>query len=197
LRVNFSGMKKDVWLVVLGLVGGLFGAGVLFLVSRPAIGTAVQLLPAPTPLPLVVYVTGEVINPGLFNLPPGSRLADAIEAAGGMTDQAASQAINLAQMVTDGMRINIPDQNAVSQDDLTMDISRAGEPVAILVNINTADQAELETLPEIGPVSAQEIIAYRQVNGPFESIDEIMDVPGIGNITFEAIRELITVDDQP
>jgi len=190
-------MKKDVWLVVLGLVGGLFGAGVLFLVSRPAIGTAVQLLPAPTPLPLVVYVTGEVINPGLFNLPPGSRLADAIEAAGGMTDQAASQAINLAQMVTDGMRINIPDQNAVSQDDLTMDISRAGEPVAILVNINTADQAELETLPEIGPVSAQEIIAYRQVNGPFESIDEIMDVPGIGNITFEAIRELITVDDQP
>jgi len=197
LRVNFSGMKKDVWLVVLGLVGGLFGAGVLFLVSRPAIGTAVQLLPAPTPLPLVVYVTGEVINPGLFNLPPGSRLVDAIEAAGGMTDQAASQAINLAQMVTDGMRINIPDQNAVSQDDLTMDISRAGEPVAILVNINTADQAELETLPEIGPVSAQEIIAYRQVNGPFESIDEIMDVPGIGNITFEAIRELITVDDQP
>jgi competence protein ComEA len=189
-------MKRDVWLVLLGVFGGLLGGGVIFLLTRPPMGEAIQLLPAPTPMPRVVYVIGEVVNPGLYSLPPGSRLADAIEAAGGFTELAATQAVNLAALVTDGMQIYVPAQTEIANDN---GMSREGgiSSVGYLVNINTADQAELESLPEIGPVTAQHIIDYRDINGPFQSIEAIMDVPGIGVMTFEAIKDLITVEETP
>ena len=190
-------MNKPGWLVLLGVVGGLLGAGLLFLVSRPPVGQAVQLLPPPTRLPLAVYVTGEVVAPDVYTLSLGSRVADAIQSAGGLTDQADPQALNLAQVVTDGMRIHVPQQSAPTQAEAIEPVTRTIELVNGLVNINTADQAELESLPEIGPHIASEIIAYRETNGPFESIEQIVDVPGIGTVTFETIRDLITVEEQP
>lgn len=190
-------MTKPAWLILLGVVAGLLAAGILYLVTRPPVGEAVVLLPPPTVPPLVVYVSGEVNNPGIYNLSLGSRLVDAIEAAGGMTTQADTQTLNLAQVLTDGMRIEVPDLLPVGQGTSGDDISRGSVSVSILVNINTATSDELEALPEIGPHLAQEIISYREANGPFESIDEIMEVPGIGTITFNTIRDLITVEEQP
>lgn len=190
-------MNKPGWLVLLGVVGGLLGAGLLFLVSRPPVGQAIQLLPPPTRLPLVVYVTGAVMAPDVYTLSPGSRVADAIRAAGGLTDEADPQVLNLAQVVTDGLRIQVPTLVKASQETLVEVPVRAITPVHTLININTANQAELESLPEIGPHLAQEIILYREANGPFESIDQIMDVSGVGTVTFETIRDLITVEEQP
>jgi competence protein ComEA len=190
-------MNKPGWLVLLGVVGGLLGAGVLYLVTRPPVGDAIILLPPPTLPPLVVYVTGAVVEPDVYNLPPGSRVAEAISAAGGMTAQADPQALNLAQVVTDGMRIHVPDISETSQETLAENPSRSAPALEILININTATQEELELLPDIGPHIAQEIIAYREANGPFQSIDEIMNVSGVGTITYNTIRDLITVTDQP
>jgi len=190
-------IHKPVWLILLGVAGGLLGAGLLFLISRPPVGETITLLPAPTNLPLVVYVSGAVTLPDVYYLPPGSRVADAIRAAGGMTDDADPQALNLAQVVADGMRIHVPYKSSDTQAPLVDLPVRGNEPVSILININTANQEQLESLPEIGPHIAGEIITYREANGPFTTIDELLNVPGVGTITLEAIRELITVEDQP
>jgi hypothetical protein len=101
-------MKKSAWLVVLGVIGGLLGAGLLYLVSRAPVGNAVQLLPPPTSPPMVIYITGEVVSPGLYYLSPGSRIVDAVDAAGGLTDSAETQSLNLAQLLTDGIQIKVP-----------------------------------------------------------------------------------------
>ncbi|HSQ16792.1 MAG TPA: ComEA family DNA-binding protein [Anaerolineales bacterium] len=190
-------IHKAVWLILLGVAGGLLGAGLLFLISRPPVGDTIALLPAPTNPPFVVYVSGAVTLPDVYNLPPGSRVADAIRAAGGMTDDADPQALNLAQVVADGMRIHVPDNSADTPAPLVDLPVRGNEPVSILININTANQEQLESLPEIGPHIAGEIITYREANGPFTTVDELLNVPGVGTITLEAIRELITVEDQP
>jgi competence protein ComEA len=191
-------MNKPIWLVLLGVMGGLLAAGALFLVARTPVGEAVELLPPPTTPPLVVYVTGAVCVPGVYHLPPGSRVEDALAAAGGLTAQANPESLNLAQVVTDGQRVQVPEQPAETAPEILSEpITRGVEPVSVLVNINTADQAELESLPEIGPHLASEIIAYREANGPFETVDELMDVTGIGTVILETIRELITVEEQP
>jgi competence protein ComEA len=190
-------MNKSVWLVLLGVVGGLVGAGVIFMIARPPAGEMIQLLPPPSQPPLVVHITGAVSVPGVYNLPPGSRMADAIEAAGGMTEQANPESLNLAQVLEDGLRIHVP---LTSEPDLERPpetSTRGILPLTALININTADQAELETLPEIGPHLAGEIITYRETNGPFKTVDELLNVSGVGPIILETIRDLITVGDQP
>lgn len=193
-------MKKLVWSVLLSVMASLLGAGILFLVARPPAGEAIQLLPAPTIPPRVVYVSGAVDAPGVYNLPPGSRVVDAIEAAGGLTQQANSEILNYAQVVTDGMRIDVPELLSPSQDeswDGSDGTSRSTELTSDLVNINTANQGELESLPEIGPYLASEIIAYREMNGPFKSLEELLNVKGIGTVILETIRDLITVGEYP
>ncbi|RPI33564.1 MAG: ComEA family DNA-binding protein [Chloroflexota bacterium] len=190
---------KTAWAIAFGVACGLLGAGVLILVTRQPRGEAITLSPPPTSAPLVVHVAGAVHNPGLCSLPRGSRVADAIEAAGGLLPDADSRSINLAAVVSDGQRIAVP---FVSQaTPLTESIAPAGEPSPTQapdwpININTATQAQLESLPAIGPSTALKIIAYREQNGPFQSIDGILDVPDIGPATFEKIRDLITIEDQ-
>ncbi len=188
-------MKKLAGLVLLGVMAGLLGAGILYLVTRPPAGEAIQLLPAPTKPPLVIYITGAVLAPGVYTLPVGSRVADALEAAGGLTSLAEPEALNLAQVLTDGQRINVPEIviSAPTEPDLG-DTTRSLDLQTGLININTANQEELESLPEIGPHLAEAIITYREENGLFETIDELLDVPGIGTATLDAIRELITVE---
>lgn len=188
-------MNKSWWVIAaLIIVGILLGTGVLFLVTRPPRGEPIILLPPPTQSPLMVYVSGAVSNPGLYSLPPGSRVNDAIQTAGGFTASANTQALNLAKMLVDGEQIVVPDLIA---QDLPGAGSRSVIPALELVNINTASLEQLDTLPEIGPKTAQNIIDYRNVHGPFTRIEDILDVPDIGDVTFDRIKDLITIGTSP
>jgi len=158
--------------------------------------------PSPTAGPVHVYVSGAVNVPAVYELPPGSLIDDAVRAAGGFAADADPAAVNLAQTVSDGMQIHVPTQGEkptpppVSQPAVnapTPPSRMGGVTVGGLIDINTASQTDLEMLPGIGPSTAANIIAHREANGPFAAIEAIMDVPGIGEGKFEAIRDLITV----
>jgi competence protein ComEA len=190
------------WVAAYIVVGVLLGAGVIFLVSRPPRGEPVMLLPAPTPAPIMVHVRGSVNRPGLYPLPMGSRVNDAIQAAGGFSGQADTGSLNLAEILDDGEQLDVP---ALSTPIVADREPRPGTtspiPVATsypaLVNINTASIEELDTLPEIGPKTAQAIIDYRYANGPFARIEDILEVKGIGPVTFDKIKDLITIGASP
>lgn len=148
---------------------------------------------------IILHITGEVKNPGIIEINEGARLADAIEAAGGTTEYADINKINLAYVVQDGQKINIPNVNNVEiQGYISQEI---GENIIVediktssnLVNINTATQAELETLTGIGSSTALKIINYRKENGKFKTIEDIKNVSGIGEAKFEAIKNEICV----
>jgi len=182
------------WLATFIIVGLLLGVGVLFLVTRPPRGEPIELLPAPTQSPITVYISGAVGKNGLYSLPRGSRVNDAILAAGGFTDNADTAALNLAQILEDGAKVVVPD--LVSQD-APENGTRLVNPVQGLVNINTATIDQLDSLPEIGPKTAQNIIDYRNANGPFVRIEDIQAVPDIGPMTYDKIKELITTGTSP
>jgi len=189
-------MKTIAWAVAFGVAIGLLAAGVIFLVSRPARGQPVELLPPPTPKPIMVQVSGAVQRPGVYELPAGSRVLDAVQAAAGFSEDANQALINLAAYIQDGDKVFVPALKLPEGE--TADSNRSSTiQVSDLVNINTATQAELETLPEIGPAIAQAIIAYREQNGSFSSIEAIQNVPGIGPAIFAQIEPLITIESTP
>jgi len=151
---------------------------------------------------LVVHVTGAVLRPGVYTMRSGDRVADAVAAAGGALGSAACDAVNLARMIADGERIYMP----------TLAEIEAGAPVEAgggaewgaaapagavsatgVVDINRATVAELETLPGVGPATAQKIVDDREANGPFATPEDLMRVPGIGAKKFEAMRDQVTV----
>jgi competence protein ComEA len=138
-----------------------------------------------------VYISGAVQQPDVYLLPPDSIVKDALVAAGGPADDADLDRINLARSVTDGQHVYVP---RVGEKDLPIEPSSDPSPSSDKVNINTAESAELETLPGIGPSLAQRICDYRQAHGPFAQIEEIMDVSGIGAATFEKIQDLIATE---
>jgi competence protein ComEA len=173
---------KTVLYIVIGVLVGLLVAGLVWLASTPVRGESVTLLPPPTEVPLTVYVTGAVADPGLYQLPPGSRVNDAVVAAGGFTTEADTSYINLAALLQDGVQIRVPQ--------LMPGLIIGGE--GLLVNINTSTLAELDNLPGIGPTLAQKIIEYRQQYGFFATVDDIKKVPGIGDALFEEIKNKIT-----
>lgn len=175
---------KDVLNTIIGILLGLLLAGIIWLTARQPSGDAVALRPPPTPAPISVHVTGAVVAPGIYQLPQESRVSDAIAAAGGLLPIADDESINLAAIVEDGAKLNI--QKADYYDASSAGTSR--------VNINTASLDELDTLPGIGPSTAQAIIDYRRQFGSFQRPDEITEVPGIGPATYERIKDLITVD---
>ncbi len=186
--------SKRGW-VLLGL-SYLLVAGLAFLVARrPATG-GVEILPPPptqtpevtaTPAAVRVYVSGAVNAPGVYTLPPGSIAEDALQLAGGPTEDADLAFVNLAATLRDGQQLHVP---AFGQEPLpTVPVTA----LPLLVNVNTADADELETLPGIGPVTAGKIIAYREEHGPFRTVDALLLVPGIGPATLENIRGFITV----
>ena len=200
---------KSWWAVAFGVVLGLLSAGVILLASQPPRGNPITLLPPPTTNPIQVHISGEVQNPGVYALPIGSRVRDAVEIAGGFTDNANKTAINLARPLEDGARVEIPtkiqvedpvsysgSQTNEDENPSKLDDSIAKSPTK-LININSANQEELETLSGIGPVTAQKIIAFREEYGPYLLIEEIQKVSGIGPVTFENIKDYITVDEQP
>lgn len=182
------------WLVAFIIVGVLLGAGIIFLVTRPPRGAPIVLLPVPTHSPITVYVSGAIETPGLITLPAGSRVNDVIQTAGGTTDDANIDVLNLAKIVEHGEQIIVPELvNSGSNGTGTNPVN----PSLILVNINTATLEQLDTLPGIGPKTAQNIIDYRNANGAFESIENIQDVPNIGQVTFDKIKDLITTGTSP
>jgi competence protein ComEA len=195
------------WGVAFGIVGGLLGAGLIFLMTSRPRGEAIQLQPPPTAPPLVVHVSGSVAHPGVYTLPQGCRAYEAIQAAGGLLPAAEAAALNLAALVQDGERIWVPakaqeraaeklappPESGQTPAAQTEEEPPASPTATFPININLASQAELESLPGIGPVIAQKIIAYREGTGPFTGIEEIQNVSGIGPKTFEKIADLITV----
>jgi competence protein ComEA len=193
---------KDWWKIAFSVVCSFLGVGIILLVSSQPRGQPITLGPPPTSVPIIIYITGAVVHPGVYSLSPDSRVQDAIQAAGGTSSDADLESVNLADFLEDGNQLSIPTKQHVStsEDALPTPIaSRGGNETPILpnpgelININTANQAELESLPGIGPVLAQRIIAYREANGSFASIDDILDVFGIGQSTFEMIKDLIAV----
>lgn len=203
------------WVIMLGLVLAI-AAAILFLLTNEDEPVAIVINPplptatatvtptvtvTPTPLPVEVYVTGEVNEPeSRHTLPAGSRVEDAIEAAGGATEFADLSRVNLAAVLLDGDQIHVPRLPEPTLEGEEPTVAPTDEPptptpnAPRLINLNTATAEELETLPRIGPALAADIIAYREENGDFTSIEQIMDVPRIGEATFEGFRELVTVD---
>lgn len=135
-----------------------------------------------------VYVCGEVLSPGVYELPKNARIFEAVEAAGGMKDTASERAVNLAEPITDGLQIYVP-----SKEEAQVLIEQQQEKEAGLININTASSSELQTLPGIGESRAEAILDYREKNGGFTTIEDIMNVSGIKTSLFEKIKEYITV----
>lgn len=162
---------------------------------------------------ICIYITGEVNNVGVYYLEEGSRIIDAINLAGGTTNKANISKINLAFVLEDGMKINIPNDNDLKNNpnfefitkasgDGTNDAAKDSNEETVsketsnkidVVNINTASQTELETLPGIGPSLALRIIEYRKENGGFKNIEDIKNVSGIGDSRFNDIKDYIKV----
>ncbi|NJN79515.1 MAG: ComEA family DNA-binding protein [Anaerolineales bacterium] len=196
---------KNVLTVLLGIMAGFALAGLLFFVARAPAGEAIVLQPAPTKAPIAVHVIGAVPRPGLYEFVEGARVQDAIDAAGGLLSSASIESINLAALLEDGQQLIIPYKSGqepvetFTEDELELPNDNE-EPTSEdentdtdLVNINTATLEELDSLPGIGPTIAQRIIDYRDENGPFNTIEDILNVSGIGPSTFEEIQDLITV----
>ena len=144
-----------------------------------------------------VYVCGAVASPGVYTLPEGSRVYEAVEMAGGFLDTADPRALNQARMLSDGEQVTVLTVEEV-QNGETVEQGSAGEDLSGAsdrgkVNINTADEAGLMTIPGIGESRAQAIIAYREENGKFESIEDIMKIDGIKEKMFDKIKDSITV----
>lgn len=135
-----------------------------------------------------VYVCGAVANPGVVEIPQGSRVEDALKAAGGFGAEAGREAVNLADWVSDGQKLYFPKEGEALEE-----IAAEAESAPGLVNINTADVAALCTLPGIGESRAQDIISYREANGGFGACEDIMKVSGIKTAAYEKIKDKITV----
>jgi len=207
--------REHVAVVVVAMIVGLVFAVMTFLHSRTqqvplapdvvvasgpaATATGVTVSASPTPEPVVkVHVMGAVMHPGVVTLRAGARVEDAIQAAGGLTADADPAQLNLAAVVADGSQIVIG-----TVDDPRGDINgpgtsggQAGAATSgstSLVNINTASQAELETLPGVGPVTAQKILTWRAQHGKFTTIDELQEIDGIGPKTMANLEPYVCV----
>jgi competence protein ComEA len=163
-------------------------------IVRTGADSAVETIPdtaaeSIAPASVYVHVSGEVKTPGLYRLDDGARVVDAVAAAGGFSDEAARDGVNLARPVSDGEQLLIPVEGAEQTD--------AGAPAAPegdgRVNLNTADLAALDTLPRVGPAIAQRILDWREENGRFTSVDDLQSVPGIGEKMLAALRDLVRV----
>lgn len=161
---------------------------------------------ASSPTDLVIHVSGAVHKPGLVTITAPARVNDAVMAAGGLTEDAQAEAVNLAEPIADGMHIHIPGvdetstvQGTAIQDSAVQSSSAQGdvqtdEAQTALININTATQRELEEIPGVGPVTAAAIMTWREENGSFTAVEQLLEVSGIGAKTLETMRSAITVD---
>jgi competence protein ComEA len=157
------------------------------IVINPPVPTATPL-PTQTPAPILVYVTGEVAKPETtVSLPAGSRVQDALDAAGGVTANADLERVNLAGILRDGDQVHVPSISGAAAE---LPTPSGGS----IVYINTATLEELDMLPGVGPALAQAIIEYREANGPFTSMEDLDQVSGIGPAMLEDLEGLISFE---
>lgn len=192
------------WVLIgLSIAVGLSAAG-LWLAQRQAPSPSRVEVIIPTPAPIVVHVLGAVNNAGVYRLPPGSRMADAIEAAGGPDVGADLSRLNLAARAPDGARIHVPSAVELGtetpesgHDEATPGTAGGDSPTGPggasndLVDLNTAPASVLTTLPGIGEKRAEAIIAYRQTKGEIASVDDLLEIEGFGPATTESIRPFV------
>lgn len=141
-----------------------------------------------------VHVVGAVATAGVYTLPADARVDDAVRAAGATADADLSQ-LNLAQKLSDGQKITVPKMGEAAPAQATTDVSNTSNAATpdVIININTASLDELQNLPNIGEVRAEAIIAYREEHGGFKTIEELQEVSGIGEKTFEKLKAYVTV----
>jgi competence protein ComEA len=156
-----------------------------------AIATSTPRVTASPVPPVVVHVIGEVVTPGIYQLPAGSRASDAVAAAGGLTESADGSSLNLAARVVDGQQVAIKAKQVVAADAVP---ARTVAAQGGRVNLNAASIAELDALPGLGPVLAQRIVDRRQRSGPFLAIEQLRDEKLVPAATFERIKDLVAVD---
>jgi competence protein ComEA len=169
--------------------------------SAPVDGAPAPGAPAPAPstppVTVTVHVAGQVANPGVYAVPAGGRVADAVVAAGGTASEADVEQLNLAARLSDGERIYVPKKGevppAVSSAPAPGSGTKAGAAPAGPVDLNTATAEQLEALPGVGPATSKAILAYRASHGRFRSVTELLEVPGIGPAKLEALRPLVKV----
>jgi len=202
-------MKRWLW-ILYGLLIGLLSAGAILLISQPKQGQPIFLSPAPSPsptsppgptsspVPIQAQIAGEIANPGIYALADGLRLRDLIELAGGFTAEADAERTNLAMLVKDGYYFYIP---AVDEDIPETANNAPGNLNTIQnpdynypLDLNEATQEALESIPGIGPAKAEDILAYRDEIGRFTILEDLLNVPGIGETTLESLRDYLYVE---
>ncbi|MBN1642086.1 MAG: helix-hairpin-helix domain-containing protein [Anaerolineae bacterium] len=197
-----EGMQRYRWVLASTLALAIVIGGVVLwrrwprpgpiVISTPAPTQTPSPVPSPTPSPLRVYVSGAVVQPDVYLLPPGSIVKDALAAAGGATEHADLTRVNLAVALRDQQQVHVPCVGEGAPSAATTGPAPTVGPPAE-VDINHASLEELDALPGIGPAIAQRIIDYREAYGGFVSPEEIMNVRGIGPSTYAEIEHLIVV----
>jgi competence protein ComEA len=195
-------LERYRYLIFSGVLLAILAGLIALLTYRPP-ATVITILPPPptaspapsaTPGPVRVDVTGAVVNANaIYSLPPGSRVQDAVNAAGGFAPGADKDSVNLAQVLSDGQQVHIPiigEKVAAPASSGAAAKASPGDPV----HINAATLTELQRLPGVGPAIAQDILTYRQQHGPFKTLDDLDDVPGIGSTRLEQWQGLIVFD---
>ncbi len=169
--------------IALGVFLGLLCAGLIILIATRPRGVPYTLVGTSTPSLITVHVDGAVISPGVYQLPRSSRLVDAIDVAGGLAKDGSTEKFNLATPLVDGIKIHIPRIGETLSPDITFGIinQTTGDSTpssTTPININTATVEQLILLPGIGVTRAEEIIQYRQINGPFVVTEDLLMSPG-------------------
>ncbi len=186
------GTRERAWVVAGAVAVVALGGTILWLrgapvkIAPPATDHAAMVASPSAVAGVVVHVAGKVRAPGLYTLPEGARVADAIEAAGGPTRKADLDLLNLAEVLLDGTKVEVLGKGAAA-------VAAPGVAGETAISINSADQVTLEQIPGIGPVKAGAIVAYRDEAGSFTSIEQLLEVTGIGPATLEALRPYVTL----
>jgi len=190
---------KAVWNILIGVLLGLLSAGLLLLIVSPPRGQAITLSIPPTASGLVVYVSGAVQSSGVYTLPYGSRVQDALQAAGGARSEAYLGSLNLAALLRDGQHIFVPlaYDTPTPTPDKTVPTLTPTPTSSPFINLNYATQEELESLPGIGAVLAKRIIAYRTRYGFFNSLQDLLKVYGIKPQTLQLIEPYVSFEINP
>jgi competence protein ComEA len=195
---NQKGLDRWFAPITIGALIGLVAFLLVLLIRTPRDTVVLEVSRQPDPDQIKVWVGGEVVQPGLYQLRRGSRVSDAIEAAGGLKSGADVAALPMAELVADADEIVVPIRGTapvipVAAADPTEPDPLMAEPSSTLININTADARELEALPGIGPAIAARVVEYRDANGAFSTVDELEAVSGISARMVDEFRPYITV----
>jgi competence protein ComEA len=209
-RARLGDLRALLPLSTAGLVAAALGA--VAAIGLGVVGFRLLQPPAPTELslpratpptgvspttaaqgPVVVYVAGAVVRPGVYPVGSGARVADAVGAAGGTTPDADMDPLNLATRLSDGDRVFVPRKGQAPPAVLGPGPAGGGSTTSGPVNLNTATAEQLETLSGVGPATAQAIITWRQQHGRFRSVQDLLEVRGIGPAKLESLRDQVTV----